>query len=133
MSLYFPDPQHAASPPPTAPRHPPAKLLRLDAEFAEACRQGDRDWLLQHLADEFCCIGEDGALHGRGAFVDGCAAGGIASVLAVQDPDVQFEGDVAIVRSTVATPAARLRTTDLWIGRDGRWQLLASQRTAIAH
>ncbi len=132
MGLYFPDPlPEAAAHAPAHSHHAPGKLLRLDAEFAEACRRQDVDWLSRHLADDFRCIGGDGALLSRAEFIagDGRAAG---APLALQEAEVQFEGDTAIVRCIAVTATARERHLDVWVGRDGRWQLLAAQRTAIA-
>ena len=132
MGLYFPDPQVSAPRPGVPPSvHAPGKLLRLDAEFLEACRHGDGDWLARHLADGFRGIAVDGTVHAREAFVAGGAETRYCAPCAVQDASVQFEGDTAIVQCTIATPASPARVTDIWVGREGRWQLLMSQRTPI--
>jgi hypothetical protein len=132
MSLYFPDPQASAVLPGVPPsRHAPGKMLRLDAEFFEACRQGDGEWLARHLADGFCGIATDGTSHGREAFVARCANTGHPDPCVVRDAAVQFEGDTAVVQCTIATAASSARVIDIWVGRDGRWQLLTSQRTAV--
>ena len=106
-------------------------MLRLDAEFFEACRRGDGDWLARHLADGFRGVAVDGTLHGRDAFVADRVNAGHPEPWGVQDAAVQFEGDTAIVQCMITTPAASARVIDIWVGREGRWQLLASQRTAI--
>lgn len=132
MGLYFPDPQASAPRPAVPPSaHAPGKLLRLDAEFLEACRQGDGDWLARHLADGFRGIAEDGTLHARDAFVAGGAETRFSAPSAVHDARVHFEGDTAIVHCTIATPASPVRVIDIWVGREGRWQLLVSQRTPM--
>ena len=131
MGLYFPDPQVSAPRPGAPPsRHAHGKMLRLDTEFFEACRQGDGDWLGRHLADEFRGVAVDGTLHGREAFVANRVIAGHPEPWVVQDAAVQFEGDTAIVHCTITIPAASARVIDIWVGRDGRWQLLASQRTS---
>lgn len=133
MEPYFPIPRTDVMPAPSAARHyPPAKLLRLDAEFADACHRRDDDWLQRHLADDFRCVTRDGARLARTEFIALCGEPA-ATPMATEDADVQFEGDVALVQSVASTAAARReRVLDVWIGRDGRWQLLATQRTAIA-
>ena len=131
MEPYFPTQRASALSAPVAARHHlPGKLLRLDAEFAEACRRGDGDWLQRHLAEDFRCVGGDGARFTRSEFI-ALRGGPVAMPMVPGDADVQFEGETAIVQSVAATAAARERVLDIWIGRDGRWQLLATQRTAI--
>ena len=132
MGLYFPEPQVSAPRPAVPPAgHAPGKLLRLDAEFLEACRQGDADWLARHLADGFRGIAVDGTLHASDALVAGGAETRFSTPSAVHDASVHFEGDIAIVQCTIATPTSQARVIDIWVGREGRWQLLVSQHTPM--
>ena len=53
------------------------------------------------------------------------------------DVDVQFNGDTAIVQARAVYEKqdgvrGQNRYTDIWIGRDGRWQVLSAQITAVA-
>ena len=129
-----PFPQTSAAPRPRAPaRHSPARLQRLDAEFRRACHGADRDWLLRHLADDFRIVLADGRLLEREAFFDVCdrvdeRRGDGDDVY----EDVQFEGDTAVVHALLRLDGGAERATDVWVGRDGRWQLLAAQRTTSA-
>lgn len=133
MGLYFPDPEPSlSSPAAVAPRHSAGRLLRLDAEFAEACRQHDGDWLSRHLSADFRGVLRDGALVDRDGFLARAAAAEDIDAGSIEDATAQFEGDTAVVHSICVAGAVRERATDIWVGRDGRWQLLAVQRTAVA-
>ena len=132
MGLYFPDPEPSRPSAAAIARHSASKLLRLDAEFAEACRRRDGDWLARHLSDDFRGVLRDGALVDRDAFIAGAVAAQNIDAGPVGDATVRFEGDTALVHSCSASGAIRERATDIWVGRDGRWQLLALQRTAVA-
>lgn len=133
MGLYFPDPEPSRpSPAAAVARHSAGRLLRLDAEFAEACRQRDGDWLSRHLSEDFRGVLRDGALVDRDGFIAGTVAAWQVDAGSIEDATVRFEGDTAMVHSSSASGAVRERATDIWVGRDGRWQLLALQRTAVA-
>ena len=132
MGLYFPDPEPSRPSPATIARHSAGKLLRLDAEFTEACRQRNGDWLSRHLSEDFRAVLRDGALLDRDGFIAGTVAAQHIDAGPVEDATVRFEGDTALVHSSARSGDIRERATDIWVGRDGRWQLLALQRTAVA-
>lgn len=133
MGLYFPDPEPSRPFPAAAVvRHSAGKLLRLDAEFGEACRQRDGEWLSLHLSEDFRGVLRDGALVDRDGFIAGTVAARQLDAGSVEDATVRFEGDTALVHSSSRSGDIRERATDIWVGRDGRWQLLALQRTAVS-
>lgn len=125
-----------------APHHPPsqhstAKLLRLNDEYVEAFLNSDVDWYQRHLADDFRCILPDGTIIDRDAFLADAARPVAMASFEVEDASVQFEGDVAIVQARTVQAygdgrRGQTRYTDIWVGRDGRWQALCAQITAIA-
>ena len=132
MGLYFPDPEPSPPSRVAIARHAAGKLLRLDAEFIEACRQRDGEWLSQHLSEDFRGVLRDGALVDRDGFIAATVAAQQVDAGSVEDATVRFEGDTALVHSSSGSGDIRERATDIWVGRDGRWQLLALQRTAMA-
>lgn len=125
----------AARQPPS--RHSAAKLLRLNDEYVEAFLGSDVDWFRRHLAEDFRCILADGSIIDREAFLADAAEPVAMASFEVEDASVQFEGDVAIVQARTVQAyrdgrRARTRYTDIWVGRDGRWQALCAQITEIA-
>lgn len=117
--------------------HSEAKLRRLNAEYVEAFLRSDADWHQRHLAEEFRCVLADGEVVDRAAFLDGAIPPIALKLLGIEDVSVQFDGDTAVVETRVAYEKPdgtreQCRCTDLWIGRDGRWQTLNAQITRIA-
>ena len=122
---------HAAS------SHSAIKLMRLNAEYVDAFLRSDIDWYERHLADDFRCILANGGIIDRAGFLADAARSVAMASFEIEDVDVQFNGDTAIVqaRTVQETPdgvRGQSRYTDIWIGRDGRWQVLSVQITAIA-
>lgn len=127
LSALIPKPSH----------HSEAKLYRLNAEYVDAFLKSDTDWFDRHLATDFRCILSNGEIIDRTAFLSSSAQPVAMTTFAVEDVTVQFEGDTAIVQArTVFTrpdgSSGQSRYTDIWVGRDGRWQTLAAQITAVA-
>jgi len=122
---------HAVSP------HSAAKLMRLNAEYVDAFLRSDIDWYERHLADDFRCILASGRIIDRAAFLIDAAQPVTMASFEVEDVDVQFNDDTAIVQARTIHERqdgarGQSRYTDIWIGRDGRWQVLSAQITAIA-
>jgi ketosteroid isomerase-like protein len=111
--------------------------MRLNAEYVDAFLHSDIDWYQRHLADDFRCILANGSIIDRAAFLADAARPVAMASFDVVDVDVQFNGDTAIVQArtvyeTSVGVRGQSRYTDIWIGRDGRWQALSAQLTAIA-
>jgi ketosteroid isomerase-like protein len=111
--------------------------MRLNAEYVDAFLRSDIDWYQRHLADDFRCILANGTIIDRAAFLADAARPAEMASFDVLDVDVQFNGDTAIVQArtvyeTSAGVRGQRRYTDIWVGRDGRWQALSAQLTAIA-
>ena len=121
----------------TPAHHSEIKLRRLNTEYVDAFLRSDVDWYRRHLADEFRCITAGGEVLDRAAFLADAAAPVEMNAFDVQDVSVQFFGDTAVVQARTVYESAdgqrgQNRYTDVWIGRDGRWQALCAQITAVA-
>jgi len=118
-------------------RHSEAKLRRLNAEYVEAFLHSDVDWYERHLASDFRCILPDGSLIDRNGFLAATLRPAAMKSFDVEDVSVQFEGDTAIVQARTVyekDDGGRGENvyTDVWIGRDGRWQALLAHMTAVS-
>lgn len=113
------------------------KLHRLNADYVAAFLASDGDWYERHLASDFRCILPDGGLIDRTAFIAETARPVAMASFQVEDVHVQLENGVAIVQARTVYERAdgsrgQSRYTDVWIGRDGRWQVLTAQLTAVS-
>ncbi len=113
------------------------KLYRLNADYVAAFLASDTDWFERHLASDFRCILADGGVIDRAAFLSDTAHPVAMKSFDVEDVNVQIEGEVAIVQARTVYERAdgsrgQSRYTDVWIGRDGRWQTLTAQITSLA-
>ena len=118
-------------------QHSDIKLRRLNTEHVDAYLRSDVDWYRRHLAEEFRCITASGDVMDRGAFLAAAAAPVEMTAFEVRDVSVEFDGDTAVVNASTAYEQAdgacgQRRYTDVWIGRDGRWQVLSAQVIEIA-
>jgi len=122
--------------PPASP-HSAVKLYRLNAEYIDAFLKSDTDWFDRHLASDFRCILSSGAMLDRATFMQRAAEPAAMKSFMVEDVTVDFDGDTAVVQARTVFERAdghcgQSRYTDIWVGRDGRWQTLAAQITEIA-
>lgn len=122
---------------PSSSHHSEVKLQRLNAEYVEAFLKSDADWYDRHLADDFRCILPDGRMIDRAQFLADTAQPAAMNSFVVEDATVQFEGDTAIVQARTVyekNDGTRGQSlyTDVWVGRDGRWQALLAHITAVA-
>jgi ketosteroid isomerase-like protein len=113
------------------------KLYRLNADYVAAFLACDTDWFERHLASDFRCILADGGVIDRAAFLRDTARPVAMKSFDVEDVSVQVEGEIAIVQARTVYECAdgsrgQSRYTDVWIGRDGRWQTLTAQITPLA-
>lgn len=127
-----------AAAPVHASAHSPIKLHRLNADYIEAFLKSDTDWFNRNLASDFRCILSSGALLDRDAFLERAAQPAAMASFVVEDVTVEFEGDTAVVQARTVFERAdgsrgQSRYTDIWVGRDGRWQTLTAQITEIAN
>jgi ketosteroid isomerase-like protein len=111
-------------------------LLRLEETWAQALERQDIETVSCLLADEFQDADVDGAVHDRKEALDRIAQRR-PSLNRLQDMHAHIYGDSAFVRGinqvtdASGNPLARVRFTDIFVYRDGRWQAVAGQETLI--
>jgi ketosteroid isomerase-like protein len=112
-------------------------LLHLERTWAKALEVNDGDAVACILADEFEDADVDGSLHNRGEALARVAQRKPShNELSEMSPHVQ--GDYGFVRglNTVTgpkgNPVAKVRFTDIFVYRNGRWQSVAGQETLLS-
>ena len=109
-------------------------LRQLNEEYIRASLAGDVEWYRMHLADEFVCIESDGAVLDKAAFLRMTAKGSDLADYRLDEVDVRFYGDVALVRATGSwtaksgTPGLS-RYVDVYAKSDGEWKAVSAQIT----
>ena len=83
-------------------------LERLNQEYVDAFMNGDVEWYLEHLADDFVVIESDGSVLNKEEFLRNTAKGPDVTDYKLQKVDVRIYGIVALVQAT-----------GLWTGKDG--------------
>lgn len=117
--------------------HSRSELQRLNDEYVRAFLESDVAWFERHLATDFRCILSSGVMVDRATFLNNVAQPVAMASFALEDVSVQFVGETAIVqaRTRYEKPDGTRggsRYTDVWVLRDGRWQTLIAQITAVA-
>ena len=110
------------------------QLRRLNEEYVRASLTGDVEWFRAHLADEFVCVESDGSVHFKDAFLRLAALESDLSEYRLDDVDVRFYGEVALVRAsgswTTRTGVAGIRRyLDVYIRFQGEWMVVSAQVT----
>ena len=110
-------------------------------EWPRALKQGDVAWFQRHLADELVVTtGRTGMVTTKAQEIADIKPANLQSGSeTIDDLRVRAYGDVAIATfridvtgSDKSGPYHRLaRYTDVWVRRDGRWQLVASHSSLI--
>jgi ketosteroid isomerase-like protein len=88
-------------------------------------------------ADEFTSVNASGQVQNKAAIIAARVSGRIsAQSYELDEVTVQIYGDMAIARTSARiegnTASGRFRHLRVFIKRDGRWQVLATQMTKIA-
>ncbi|HET7743184.1 MAG TPA: nuclear transport factor 2 family protein [Gaiellaceae bacterium] len=112
------------------------ELVELSTDLVRAVQEHDRDRLEDLLADEFTLDGAAGRLDRDGLLVASAGAYEIAE-FAYEEIDPDVYGSTAVVVSRYRQQATlsghdvsmRLRVTDVWVRRDGRWQIVRRHAT----
>ena len=116
------------------------ELTTRESEFSEALLRGDWKALEQIEADDLIFTNADGSVTHKSDDVANLRLGNFKfESIKMQDVTVQDFGEVAVVTGQL-TEKVRYKTTDLsglyrftdvWVRRDGRWQLFAGQETLV--
>lgn len=112
---------------------------RIEQQLATSWKNGDCDAWSALIAPEWSVIHIDGSVITKAEVLKSCKAPQTKiETFTIDEVSVRPFGDAAVVtgRTVVTTsgPRAatvRLRFTDVFIRRGGRWQAVASQATAI--
>ena len=112
------------------------ELVELSHELVRAVQAHDRARLEELLADEFTLDGAAGTLD-RSELLE--AAGGPYEIeeFSYDEIDPEVYGNTAVVVSRYSQQASlagrdvsrRMRVTDVWLRRDGRWQIVRRHAT----
>ena len=120
---------------------PETVVARLDAERFQAMQKADVLSLERLLAPDLSYTHSSGKVDTKASFVEAVKSGGLhyVSIEAPEDVTVRSYGETAIVtgqsRMTVVNAGqemrVHLRFTDVWVRRDGGWQMVAWQSTKL--
>ena len=115
-------------------------LLYMEREWADADMKKDASWFDRNFADDFTSISaRTGAISNKREEIDSMK-GVTTDLEEVSDMNVRIEGNTGIVtgiyrvkgKDEKGAPFDRTsRYTDVYVKRDGRWQVLSTQGTAI--
>ena len=135
VALFVAWPSRAADCPGNQPKTE-AALLELEQNWAQALSRQDADRVACMVADEFEDADVDGSLHTRAQMLAHIPQRKPGSNH-LTEMRAHVEGSFGFVRglNEVLDPAgkikARVRFTDIFTYRDGRWQALAGQETLV--
>jgi ketosteroid isomerase-like protein len=112
------------------------ELVALSRELVRAVQQHDTRRLELLLADEFTLDGAAGNLR-RAELVEAAAGDYRIDDFEYEEIDVEHFGNMAVVVSRYRQTgrlgdrdaSGQLRITDVWIRRDGRWQIVRRHAT----
>jgi ketosteroid isomerase-like protein len=113
-----------------------AALIQIEENWAAALGRRDADAVACLVADEFEDADVDGSLHTRGPMLEHIPQRKPGSNH-LSEMRAHVEGNFAFVRGLNAVAdasgkvVARVRFTDIFAYRDGRWQALAGQETLL--
>ncbi len=117
-----------------------AIVLFMEREWADAAVKNDAAWFERNFADDFTGISaENGALRNKREAIDFLKNMTVDAV-DLSEMNVRVEGNTAVVTGVArvkgkdAKAAAfdvTARFSDVFVKRDGRWQALSTQETAV--
>jgi ketosteroid isomerase-like protein len=110
------------------------RLRMLNEQYVQASLAGDVEWYRAHLADEFICIESDGSVLDKEAFLQMTANGSELAEYRLDEVDIRFYGDVALVRCTGKWTAKNgapgvSRYVDVYVKSGDDWKAVSAQIT----
>ena len=131
-------PKAVATPTPTGDEQ---TLLKLEQDWGEATMKGDVAFVDRSEAEEYVYTDPNGQLSNKKDSLDAAKAGATKIVsFKIRDVKVHVYGDSAVLTGQTQLKgkddngtdiSGDYRWTDVFIRREGRWQAVASQATAI--
>ena len=117
------------------------ELLKITREMIDTSLRGDKSAYERYTADTYIETDFYGAVTTKARVLDNFLAppSSMKPTLEIQDVQVHVYGDTAVMSSRGIYRAEAngqkitnsFRTTDVWLRRDGRWQLIASHGSQI--
>ena len=113
------------------------EILRLEDRWREAQHQNDKDAYDQLLSADLTFIGTSGSFRDKTSFIASRKDSWIprSETYTYSEMTVRFYGNAAVVTGREATTGTGVafqgRFTHVWAKRQGKWQLVAIQRTDI--
>ncbi len=112
------------------------ELVELSHDLVRAVQAHDADRLERLLADEFTLLGAAGQLD-RAELLEAARGAYRIEDFAYEEIDPEVYGDTAVVVSRYRQSArldgrdvsAHMHVTDVWVRRDGRWQIVRRHAT----
>jgi ketosteroid isomerase-like protein len=106
----------------------------LNEEYVAASLTGDVEWYRPHLADEFVCIESDGSVLDKTAFLRMTAQGSDLAEYRLDELDVRFYGDVALVRAAGSRKTkdgvpGMSRYVEVYVHAGDEWKAVSAQIT----
>jgi ketosteroid isomerase-like protein len=113
-----------------------AALIELERNWAAALSRKDADTVACMVADEFEEADVDGSLHSRGQMLERIpqrkpGVNHLSEMRAHVEGDSGFTRGLATLVDASGKVVARVRFTDVFTYRDGRWQALAGHETLL--
>src|SRR5712691_8938708 len=118
-----------------------AELVRLQREMIGTSLRGDKSAFERYTDETYIETDNNGAVTTRARILDNFLTppSSMKPTLEIQDVQVHVYGDTAVMSSRDIYRAeangqkitVSFRTTDVWLRRDGRWQLIASHESQI--
>jgi ketosteroid isomerase-like protein len=111
------------------------RVLALEKKWAESYRQRDISILSSLLAEDFVITVEDGSTFGKTGYISHSADSTVQVELAeFSDLRVRVHGNTAVVTGAYHESGSSKgkhydyhdRLTDVWMKKDGNWQVIAS-------
>jgi ketosteroid isomerase-like protein len=115
-------------------------VQKLDAERFAAMVKGDVAALDGLLADDLVYTHASGKVDSKASFLDDIKAGLLRyKVIRPEEPKLRVYGDTAVATGLAAVEVnnhgqelnMKLRYTDVWVNRGGKWQMVAWQATRL--
>jgi ketosteroid isomerase-like protein len=115
-------------------------VQRLDADRFAAMVKGDVAALDGLLADDLVYTHASGKVDSKASFLDDIKAGLLRyKVIRPEEPNLRVYGDTAVATGLAAVEVnnhgqelnMKLRYTDVWVNRGGKWQMVAWQATRL--
>lgn len=110
------------------------QIRQLNNAYIQAILASDVAWFQTHLAEDFVCIESDATVLDKAAFLRMTAQRTDLAHYHLDEVDVRFYGDVALVRCTGAWQrkqgvAGISRYLDVWARLGDKWQCVSAQIT----